>query len=162
EKQITAKNAPYVKAKIVAEAANGPVTAEAEKILIERGVLVIPDLYLNAGGVTVSYFEWVKNLSRVSFGKLEQRYDMLNNYRIVEAIEKASGQQLDPSMKKTIIKGASEFDLVISGLEDTMVKAYHNIRNTKNESNIGDLRTAAFVNSLNKIALSYLELGIFP
>src|SRR5690606_6594079 len=117
EKQITAKNAPYVKAKIVAEAANGPVTAEAEKILIERGVLVIPDLYLNAGGVTVSYFEWLKNLSRVSFGKLEQRYDMLNNNRIVEAIEKASGTKLDDSVKKSIIKGPSEADLVMSGFE---------------------------------------------
>lgn len=162
ENQITEENAPRIKAKIVAEAANGPVTAGAEKILLERGIYIIPDLYLNAGGVTVSYFEWLKNLSRVSFGKLEQRYDMLNNFRIVEAIEKASGTKLDDSIKKSIIKGAGEADLVMSGLEDTMVKAYHNVRATKLESSIGDLRTAAFVNALNKIAVSYLDLGIFP
>lgn len=162
ENQITETNAPNVKAKIVAEAANGPVTAGAEKILLEKGVYIIPDLYLNAGGVTVSYFEWLKNLSRVSFGKLEQRYDMLNNFRIVEAIEKASGTKLDDSMKKSIIKGASEADLVMSGLEDTMVKAYHNVRATKMENETDGLRTAAFVNALNKIAVSYLDLGIFP
>lgn len=162
ENQITEENAPNVKAKIVAEAANGPVTAGAEKILLEKGIYLIPDLYLNAGGVTVSYFEWLKNLSRVSFGKLEQRYDMLNNFRIVEAIEKASGVKLDDSMKKSIIKGASEADLVMSGLEDTMVKAYHNVRATKNENKIEGLRTAAFVTVLNKIAISYLDLGIFP
>ncbi len=162
ENQITAENAPRVKAKIVAEAANGPVTADAEKILLEKGVYLIPDLYLNAGGVTVSYFEWLKNLSRVSFGKLEQRYDMLNNYRIVDAIETASGVKLDDKIKRSIIKGATEADLVMSGLEDTMVKAYHNVRNTRLENKIESLRTAAFVNSVNKIAISYLDLGIFP
>ena len=162
ENQITEKNAPLVKAKIVGEAANGPVTAEAERILTERGVFIIPDLYLNAGGVTVSYFEWLKNLSRVSFGKLERRYDMLTNLRIVEAIEKASGQRLDEDMRKNIIKGASEEDLVFSGLEDTMVKAYHSTREIMQAKKTDSLRTAAFVSALDKIAITYHELGIFP
>lgn len=162
ENQITEKNAPHIKAKIVSEAANGPVTAEAERILAERGIFIIPDLYLNAGGVTVSYFEWLKNLSRVSFGKLERRYDMLTNMRIVEAIEKASGQSLDISIRKNIIKGASEEDLVFSGLEDTMVKAYHNTREIMQKNKIENFRTAAFVSALNKIALTYHELGVFP
>lgn len=162
ENQITDKNAPLIKAKIVGEAANGPVTADAERILTEKGVFIIPDLYLNAGGVTVSYFEWLKNLSRVSFGKLERRYDMLTNLRIVEAIEKASGQKLDVSMRKSIIKGASEEDLVFSGLEDTMVKAYHSTREVMQSNKITSLRTAAFVSALDKIAITYHELGVFP
>src|SRR5690606_16258800 len=103
-----------------------------------------------------------KNLSRVSFGKLERRYDMLTNMRIVEAIEKASGQSLDISIRKNIIKGASEEDLVFSGLEDTMVKAYHNTREIMQKNKIENFRTAAFVSALNKIALTYHELGVFP
>jgi glutamate dehydrogenase (NAD(P)+) len=162
ENQITKENAPRIKAKIIAEGANGPVTPQAENILLEKGVLIIPDLYLNAGGVTVSYFEWLKNLSRVSFGKIEKRYQELNNYQLVKAIEQSSGAQISNELKKLIIRGASEEDLVSSGLEETMVNAYHKIRNTKNEKKLKDLRTAGFVNSLEKIAISYMDLGIFP
>lgn len=162
ENQITEVNAPNIKAKVVAEAANGPVSSNAGKILLEKGVFIIPDLFLNSGGVTVSYFEWLKNLSRVSFGKIDKRYNMLNNQRIVQAIEKSSGTALTEKAKAQIIKGASEEDLVLSGLEDNMVNAYHNMREIREKENIPDLRTAAFVLSVNKIAISYMDLGIFP
>jgi len=162
ENQITAENAPKIKAKIVAEAANGPVTNEAEKILIDRNIMILPDIYLNAGGVTVSYFEWLKNLSRMSFGKLQKRYDQLNNERIVNAIEHASDTNLTYKQRKEIIKGAGEADLVDSALEETMVESYQELRATAKKNNITNLRTAAFIVSINKIALNYIENGIFP
>lgn len=162
ENQITEENAPRIKAKIVGEGANGPVTPEAENILLQKGVMVIPDMYLNAGGVTVSYFEWLKNLSRVSFGKIDKRYDELNNLRLVQAIEKASNSRLSDDIRKQIVRGASERDLVLSGLEDTMVNAYHEVRNTLKQKKLKSMRTAAFIVSINKIAISYLDLGIFP
>lgn len=163
ENTITKNNAARVKAKIIAEAANGPVTKEAEEILVEKGIMIIPDLYLNAGGVTVSYFEWLKNLSRVSFGKIDKRYNKLNNYRIVDAIEKATGKRMSDEERKSIVRGATEEDLVMSGLEENMVNAYHEVRETYMKiSDVKDLRTAAFINSINRIAISYLDLGIFP
>lgn len=162
ENQITKKNAGKIKAKIIAEAANGPITASAEKILIKRGVFIIPDLYLNAGGVTVSYFEWLKNISRVSFGKINKRYNELNNEMMVTAIEDASDTNLPFKQRTQLIKGAGEFELVDSGLEGVMVNAYHEINEIRKEKEVGDLRTAAFINSLDKIAVSYMELGVFP
>lgn len=162
ENQITQENAPRVKAKIIGEGANGPVTAEAEAILLQKGVLVIPDMYMNAGGVTVSYFEWLKNLSRVSFGKMDRRYQELNNLRMVQAIEKSSGTTLSEDMRKNIVKGASERDLVMSGLEETMVTAYTEVRDTLKRKNLKSMRTAAFTVSINRIAISYMDLGIFP
>jgi glutamate dehydrogenase (NAD(P)+) len=162
ENQITAENANLIQAKIIAEAANGPVTSEAEKILVERGVFIIPDMYLNAGGVTVSYFEWLKNLSRVSFGKLEKRYDMEKFRNLMKTIENATGEEFTDLEKESLIKGASEKDLVISGLEETMVSAYHEMNKVRKEKNIKSLRTAAFIVALERISISYLHLGIFP
>ncbi|MDQ3395037.1 MAG: Glu/Leu/Phe/Val dehydrogenase [Bacteroidota bacterium] len=163
ENQITEDNAANIKAKIIGEAANGPVSKDAEKILLKKGVMIIPDIFLNAGGVTVSYFEWLKNLSRVSFGKIDKRYNKLNNYRIVEAMERSSGNEISDSERSMIVRGASELDLVMSGLEETMVSAFHDLRKTYKETDgIKDLRTAAFVLSINKIAVSYMDLGIFP
>jgi glutamate dehydrogenase (NAD(P)+) len=162
ENQITADNAKDIKAKIIAEAANGPVTNEAEKILLENGVLIIPDLYLNAGGVTVSYFEWLKNLSRVSFGKLEKRYDMEKYRKLLGTIENATGEDFTEDERGSLIKGATERDLVISGLEETMVNAYQSLNKTRKEKNIQSLRTAGFILALERIAISYEELGIFP
>jgi glutamate dehydrogenase (NAD(P)+) len=162
ENQLTEQNAPHIKAKIVAEAANGPVTAAASEILYKRGILVLPDFLVNSGGVTVSYFEWLKNLSRVSFGKIEKRYDALNNQRIVEAIEATTGTTLSQAQRNTIVKGADERDLVYSGLEETMVTAYHEVRETMKQTVVEDMRMAAFVQSINKIGISYLDLGIFP
>jgi len=163
ENQINLNNAAKIKAKIVGEAANGPVTPEAEEILLKKGVLIIPDLYLNAGGVTVSYFEWLKNLSHVRFGRMGKRYDELVANTLVELIEKSVEKTLDAKSKSIILHGAGEEDLVNSGLEETMIQAYNEIRDTwKKNKKISDLRTAAFVVAIDKIADSYLALGIFP
>ncbi|HKJ81021.1 MAG TPA: Glu/Leu/Phe/Val dehydrogenase [Ignavibacteriaceae bacterium] len=163
ENQINSKNADKIKAKIVAEAANGPVTPLAEKVLLKNNILIIPDLYLNAGGVTVSYFEWLKNLSHVRFGRMGKRYDELIYHTLVNSIESAIGKKLDQSSKEIITHGADEEDLVNSGLEETMVTAYNEIRETwKSNKKIQDLRTAAFVTAINKIGESYYALGIFP
>lgn len=162
ENQITDENADRIKAKVIGEAANGPITSAAEKILLKKGVFIIPDIFLNAGGVTVSYLEWLKNLSRVSFGKIDKHYDMLDNLRIVDAIEKTSGQKLSAAQRKAIVKGASEMDLVMSGLEEAMISAFDSLIKTKKDYKVPDLRTSAFVNSLNKIAVSYIDLGVFP
>ncbi len=163
ENQINFGNAKRIKAKIIGEAANGPVTPEAEKVLLKKGVLIIPDLYLNAGGVTVSYFEWLKNLSHVRFGRMGKRYDELVNSTLVDSIERATGKSLSSKDKEIILHGAGEEDLVNSGLEETMVNAYNEIRETwKRNKKIPDLRTAAFVCSIDKIANSYISLGIFP
>jgi glutamate dehydrogenase (NAD(P)+) len=163
ENQITGDNAPRIRAKIVAEAANGPTTAEAEKILLDRGVLIIPDIYLNAGGVTVSYFEWVKNLSHVRFGRLAKRYEEASFDRIVRAIERNTGMPFAEADRRTIVHGPDEIDLVNSGLEETMIGAHQQIRDlARRDPRIHDLRTAAFLSALTKVATSYLEMGIFP
>ncbi len=162
ENQINAENADTIRAKIVAEAANGPVTPEAEKVLRSKDVLILPDLYLNAGGVTVSYFEWLKNLSHVRFGRMAKRRDEMVFGTLVGAIESAIGKPLDPAAKRIITQGANEVDLVNSGLEETMVQAYREIRDKKNaNSAVEDLRTAAFVLAIDKIAQAYMAAGIF-
>jgi glutamate dehydrogenase (NAD(P)+) len=163
ENQIHEGNAPNIKAKIIVEGANGPVTAGAEKILLAKNVLILPDFYANAGGVTVSYFEWLKNLSRVSFGKITKRYDLMENKRIIQAIESSTGVPVSADLRRLIEKGADENDLVNSGLEETMITAYHQIRETLvQHKDIQDLRTAAFVSSINKIGVAYIESGVFP
>ena len=162
EGQLTRENAPKLRAKIVAEAANGPTTAEAEKILLDRGVLIVPDIYLNAGGVTVSYFEWIKNLSHVRFGRVGKRFEEAAFDRMLAAIEKATGRFFPPEERLKITRGADEIDLVNSGLEETMISAYHQIHELWKTTRAGDLRTAAFLNALKKVAATYLELGIFP
>ncbi|MGI9545441.1 MAG: Glu/Leu/Phe/Val family dehydrogenase [Cyclobacteriaceae bacterium] len=162
ENQISANNAKNIKAKIIAEAANGPITSDAEVILNKKGVYIIPDVYLNAGGVTVSYFEWLKNISRVSFGKINKRYNELNNQLMVDAIEDASDTNLPFKQRNLLIQGAGEAELVNSGLEGVMVNAYQEINQIRRTKDCGSLRTAAFINSVDKIATSYLELGVFP
>ncbi|WP_114750002.1 Glu/Leu/Phe/Val family dehydrogenase [Pleomorphovibrio marinus] len=162
ENQITEENAKDIKAKIIAEAANGPVTQGAEKILLENNVLIIPDMYLNAGGVTVSYFEWLKNLSRVSFGKLEKRYDRRKYENLLDSIEKATGKSFTQEQRDLIARGADEQDLVYSGLEETMVNAYHHMNSVRKDKGIQSLRTAGFIVALERIAISYMDLGIFP
>lgn len=163
ERQITAENAPNIKAKIIAEAANGPVTAGAEEILLKKGVMIIPDAYLNAGGVTVSYFEWLKNLSHVRFGRLSKRFEESTNAKLVDLLEESTGRRLTREERSKVVHGADEIDLVNSGLEETMYNAYDAIRELYvTKRTIEDLRTAAFVNAINKIAVSYMQLGIFP
>lgn len=163
ENQITEENAPRIKAKIIAEGANGPTTAGAEKILLEKNVLLLPDIYANAGGVTVSYFEWLKNLSHVRFGRIGKRFDAAASGAMVSAVEEITGKKLSARQFDSVVRGADEVDLVNSGLEETMIYAYAEIREIwKSKPEIEDLRTAAFVSAINKIAVAYGELGIFP
>ena len=162
ENQITPDNASKIKAKIIVEAANGPVTAEAEAILQQMGVMIIPDVYINAGGVTVSYFEWLKNLSRVRFGRIEKRFEQAAFARVLDLVEKETGHPLSPEERAQVARGADETDLVYSGLEETMIMAYHQIREIRNRPGVDNLRTAAFVSAIEKIGISYGELGIFP
>lgn len=162
ENQITEENAGRVRAKIVAEAANGPVTAEACEILAKNGVLVIPDLYLNAGGVTVSYFEWIKNLSHMRFGRMDKRFDETVHKKALRTVEELTGKRIEPERFRQITRGADEEDLVNSGLEETMITAYNNIRETAKRRGGIDLRTAAFLDAIGKMANAYLHMGIFP
>ncbi|MEO9022707.1 MAG: Glu/Leu/Phe/Val dehydrogenase [Ginsengibacter sp.] len=163
ENVINGSNADRVKAKIIGEAANGPLTPEADDILNAKGVLIVPDMYLNAGGVTVSYFEWLKNLSHVRYGRLEKRFDENMNKHIVDQMEELTGKSISKTDRDFILKGAEEVDLVRSGLEETMIAATREIVDIwqKNPA-IPDMRTAAYVCAINKVATSYAELGIFP
>jgi glutamate dehydrogenase (NAD(P)+) len=161
ENQITRENVDRVHARIIAEAANGPVTTDASEKLLARGVLLLPDLYLNAGGVTVSYFEWVKNLSHVRFGRMGKRFEEASNTGILQAVEKITGKAFDPSVFASLASGPGEADLVNSGLEDTMVTAYHEMREKKLQHKV-DLRSATYLIAIEKIARAYLERGIFP
>jgi glutamate dehydrogenase (NAD(P)+) len=163
ENVITKENAERVRARCVAEGANGPTTADAETILRSRGVLVIPDIYLNAGGVTVSYFEWLKNLSHVRFGRVGKRFEELSARGMVGAIESATGKSLTEADRRNLVRGPDEEDLVNSGLEETMSAAFQQIRTVQNaQPAIPDFRGAAFVLAIQKIGASYMELGIFP
>lgn len=163
ENVIDANNAPNIKAKIIGEAANGPLTPEADDIFAKKGVLVIPDMYLNAGGVTVSYFEWLKNLSHVRYGRLEKRFTENANIHILNQIEELTGKKVTPAEKEIIAHGPDEIDLVHSGLEETMITATREIMEIwKENPSIPDMRTAAYVCAINKVGTSYEELGIFP
>jgi glutamate dehydrogenase (NAD(P)+) len=163
ENVIDKNNAPKIKAKIIGEAANGPLTPEADDILAAKGILVIPDMYLNAGGVTVSYFEWLKNLSHVRYGRLEKRFTENANINILNQIEELTGKKVTESEKEIIAHGPDEIDLVHSGLEETMINATREIMDIwKANPTIPDMRTAAYVCAINKVGTSYAELGIFP
>jgi glutamate dehydrogenase (NAD(P)+) len=161
ENQIHAENAPRIKAKIIVEGANGPTTSEASEMLDQRGVLIVPDHYANAGGVLVSYFEWLKNLAHVRFGRLERRFEEQAYQRILNAIEVRTGQSFTEKEMKSLAHGADEADLVHSGLEDTMGPAYHRLREIRTRHKV-DLRTAAFIDAIDKIGDCYENLGIFP
>jgi glutamate dehydrogenase (NAD(P)+) len=163
ENQIHSENANKIKAKIIGEGANGPISADAEDILLRKGIMVLPDIYLNSGGVTVSYFEWLKNLSHVAFGRMEKRHNEMDDDNFVGIIENLTEKKLTQDQRQLIVRGANELDLVNSGLEDTMVMSYQQIKEVKNKnSKIDNLRTAAFVNAIEKVAVSYMNLGIFP
>lgn len=163
ENQITLENADRIKAKVIAEAANGPVTAEADAILRSKGILVLPDFYINAGGVTVSYFEWLKNLSHHRFGRLENRFQRNIFTGLLNKVEEMTGKQVTQRDRDFLTRGGTEIELVNSGLEDTMTTAYQQVRETWRENpSIPDLRTAAFVCALRKIASDYISMGIFP
>ena len=163
ENVINNLNAPRIKAKIIGEAANGPLTPEADIILCNKNVLVVPDMYLNAGGVTVSYFEWLKNLSHVRYGRLGKRFSENMNKHILGTIEELTGKKVNEAEKAFIEHGADEIDLVHSGLEETMITATREIMDIwLSNPAIPDMRTAAYILAINKVATSYAELGIFP
>ena len=158
---IDEKNADRIKAKLIVEAANGPVSASADEILNRKGIVIIPDLYANAGGVTVSYFEWIKNLSRIRLGRLQKRAQENQVSNLIEGIENMTGKIFPADFKLKSIEGSSEIDLVRSGLEDTMLETYKVISDVWNKhSEIPDLRTAAMIVAVKRIAQSYNSLGI--
>ncbi len=163
ENVINGENAPRVKAKIIGEGANGPLTPEADEVFIQKGTLVVPDMYLNAGGVTVSYFEWLKNLSHVRYGRMEKRFTENMNHHILGQIEELTNRQVSSRERQFIMHGPDEVDLVHSGLEETMITATREIMDEWNKNpQIPDMRTAAYVVAINKVGTSYAELGIFP
>ena len=163
ENVINGQNAQRVKAKIIGEAANGPCTPEADDVFQQKGILCVPDMYLNAGGVTVSYFEWLKNLSHVRYGRMEKRFTENLNTHILAQIETLTGKKVEDSERAFIMHGPEEVDLVHSGLEESMITATREIMAIwLSNPAIPDMRTAAYVNAINKVATSYLELGIFP
>jgi glutamate dehydrogenase (NAD(P)+) len=163
ENQITAENAPRIKAKIVVEAANGPVDADANEILIARGIRIVPDMFINAGGVTVSYFEWLKNLSHVRFGRMTKRFEHNTYENFADAIETYTGKKITDRDRAVLTKGPDEIDLVRSGLEETMINAFHSIREQwLKQPEIPDMRSAAFVVAINKVGSDYMNLGVYP
>lgn len=153
ESVITYANAHRVKAKIIIEAANGPVTAEANDILLERGCTIIPDLFANAGGVTVSYFEWAKNISHIRFGRMQRRQEEARSRAFLQQLETLLPNGVDASIKQKLECGAGEIDLVRSGLDDTMRAAYVAMRDVREaHPNCPDLRTAAYMVAVRRIA----------
>jgi glutamate dehydrogenase (NAD(P)+) len=161
EEQITSENAPNIRARIIAEGANGPMTADADQFLSNKGLLILPDLYCNAGGVTVSYFEWLRNLSHVRFGRMSKRFEERTFERLLTAVQDLVGKGIPAEIFNEVAHGAGEEDLVNSGLEETMVVAYAETRQIARAKGV-DLRIAAFVNAIDKVARSYDEMGIFP
>ena len=163
---INLSNAENVKAKLIIEAANGPVTAGADEILRKKGTVIIPDMYANAGGVTVSYFEWVKNLSHIRFGRMQRRQEEARHQLVVDQLEMLSESMgkawtLDPKFKEKYLRGAGELELVRSGLDDTMRIAYQSMREVWHErDDVSDLRTAAYLVSIGKVAASYRAKGL--
>lgn len=163
---INMHNAPAIKAPLIIEAANGPVTAGADEILRHKGTVIIPDLYANAGGVTVSYFEWVKNLSHIRFGRMQRRQEEARHQLIVDELERISRDSsinwtLSPGFKEKYLRGAGELELVRSGLDDTMRAAYQSMREVWwSHDKVTDLRTAAFLVSIDRVAKSYTAKGI--
>jgi len=163
ESQIHEENMTKVRAKVIAEAANGPITAEAAEYLVKNGSIIIPDMYCNAGGVTVSYFEWLKNLSHMRFGRMDKRFNQNTYQNIVSTFENLTGKSINEKEKQFITRGAEEVDLVRSGLEETMINSYHQIMEVYHGyDKVNNLRDAAFICALNKVANDYLTLGVFP
>lgn len=161
EGQITLDNVDDIQARMIVEAANGPVTFDADSKLRARGVTVLPDAFVNAGGVTVSYFEWIKNLSHIRFGRMDRRLDEMRMSRIVEALEMLTGKRLPEKLRRDLTTDTDELTLVRSGLDDTMRLAYQEIREAYYSSpKITDLRTAAYLVAIRKIVQTYDDMGL--
>ncbi len=166
EAVINLSNAARIKAPLIVEAANGPVTAGADAVLRDKGVVLIPDMYANAGGVTVSYFEWVKNLSHIHFGRMERRQEEARHKLLVDELERLSsdkglGWTMSPGFKDKYLRGADELELVRSGLDDTMRIAYQAMREAwHTRPEVTDLRMAAYVVAIDRVAKSYRSKGL--
>ncbi|REL38888.1 Glu/Leu/Phe/Val dehydrogenase [Rhodohalobacter sp. SW132] len=161
ENQLNEKNADKIQAKIIGEAANGPTTAKAHQIIKDRGALIIPDNYLNAGGVTVSYFEWLKNIQHMRFGRMGKRFEENSYKKILSVIETISDRKFTDKELGFLAQGGGESELVDSGLEETMINAYNQINEIRKKHGV-DLRTAAFISAINKVGIIYGRMGIFP
>jgi glutamate dehydrogenase (NAD(P)+) len=163
---INLENAAKIKAPLIIEAANGPVTAGADDILRKNGCVIIPDMYANAGGVTVSYFEWVKNLSHIRFGRMQRRQEEARHEMVLREFENLSNAMgdkwsLSPGFKKQYLRGAGELELVRSGLDDTMRSSFQSMREIWHErKDVTYLRTAAYLVSIGKVAASYQTKGL--
>ena len=163
ENQINLTNAKKLKCRMIAEAANGPTTPGAEAILLKKNIFILPDIYLNAGGVVVSYFEWSKNLAHMRYGRMEKRLEEAANNRLIEGIENMIDRRFDDSVRHLLVRGADEELLVNSGLEEAMITAYQEVRDVFwRRKSVNDMRTAAYVVAIKKVAASYRALGIFP
>lgn len=161
ESQITSKNADRIEASLIVEGANGPVTYTADEQLRKKGTIILPDIYVNAGGVTASYFEWIKNLSHIRFGRLERRFDEIKGQKIVDVLEVMFKKKLPPDMREGLLTAAKEIDLVRSGLDETMRNAFQEIREIlESKKEVSDFRTSAYVVAIQKIAKSHIEMGI--
>jgi glutamate dehydrogenase (NAD(P)+) len=163
---INLSNADRIKAPLIIEAANGPITFGADEILRNRGCVIIPDMYANAGGVTVSYFEWVKNLSHIRFGRMQRRAEEARHHLLVNELERLSadkglGWTLNPGFKESYLRGAGELELVRSGLDDTMRTAYQAMRQVwHGRDDVQDLRVAAYIVSISRVAATYQSKGL--
>ncbi len=160
ENAITLQNADKIQAKLICEAANGPISYRADRKLQEKGTAIIPDIYANGGGVTVSYFEWIRNISHIRMGRLNKRYEEHRGETILKALNSISPKQLSPEIIDQLVHGADEGDLIASGLEDTMRVAFQEILERKLSLNLPNYRTAAYIIALKKIEKSFLELGL--
>jgi glutamate dehydrogenase (NAD(P)+) len=164
---INLTNADKIKASLIIEAANGPVTAPADQVLINKGCVIIPDMYANAGGVTVSYFEWVKNLSHIRFGRMSNRQEEIKNKLLVEELDRVFSEsglktKLSDDFLTKYKQGAKELELVRSGLDDTMCGAYQAIREVWHGRNdVSDLRLAAYLVAVDRIAETYKTKGLY-
>ncbi|MAF07692.1 MAG: glutamate dehydrogenase [Acidiferrobacteraceae bacterium] len=158
---INQENAPRIRTPLIIEAANGPITAAGNAVLRERGIVIIPDFCANAGGVTVSYFEWIKNLTHIRFGRIQRR-QLDNQFEaLIAGVESITGKSFPADQRRELLGGATEINLVRSGLEDTMRGAYSAISTTWNETdNVPDLRTAAMMIAVDRVAQSYISIGI--
>jgi glutamate dehydrogenase (NAD(P)+) len=166
ESVINLGNAERIRAPLIIEAANGPITAGADDILRQKGVVIIPDLYANAGGVTVSYFEWVKNLSHIRFGRMQRRQEEAQHALLVNEMERiltaaGASEHLSDAFKSEYVRGAGELELVRSGLDDTMRTAYQSMREVwRGRKDVDDLRVAAYLVSIGRVAASYRSKGL--
>jgi glutamate dehydrogenase (NAD(P)+) len=162
EGQINLENVDRVKAKVIIEAANGPITFAADERLNERGTIIIPDAYANAGGVIVSYFEWIRNLSHIRFGRMQRLYDEIKGQNQIDALEELTGKVVPERFKQQINNGGSELDLVRSGLDDSMRQAFQEMHATREgNEKVTSYRMAAYVNAIRKISRSYLDIGVY-